>query len=49
MHGEEGRAGIDDALDALVHGVADVMQLQIEEYLLAGLVIRSCAKESPPA
>ncbi len=36
MHGEKGRARMHDALDALVHGVADVVQLEIEEYLLAG-------------
>ena len=37
MHGEEGRAQFGDALDAARHGVADVVQLEIDEHLLAGI------------
>ena len=36
VHGEEGRAELGDALDALGHRVADVVQLEIEEHLLVG-------------
>ena len=35
MHGEEGRAKRGDALDAARHGIADVVQLEIDEHLLA--------------
>ena len=46
MHGEKGRADLRDALDALAHGVADVVQLEIEKYLLAD-AISSRAKSRP--
>src|SRR5690606_22867620 len=36
-HGEEGRAKLHDALDALADGIADIVQLEIEEDLLAAL------------
>ena len=36
VHGEEGRAEFGDALDAARHRVADVVQLEIDENLLAG-------------
>ena len=36
MHGEEGGAELGHACHALGHGVADVVQLEIEEHLLAG-------------
>ena len=47
VHGQEGRAQFGDALDAARHGVADVMQLEIEEHLLAG--IREPADQRQPA
>ena len=36
VHSEEGRAEFGDALDAARHRVADVVQLEIDENLLAG-------------
>ena len=36
VHGDEGRADAGDALHALFDGVADVVQLEVEEHLLAG-------------
>ncbi len=38
MHGQECRAEGSEALDAARHRVADVVQLEIDEHLLAGLV-----------
>ena len=35
VHGQEGRAELGDALDAARHGIADVVQLEIDENLLA--------------
>ena len=37
VHGEEGRAQPDDALDAARHRIADVVQLEIDEDLLAAI------------
>jgi len=36
MHGEKGRAELGDAFDTFLHGVADVVQLEVEKELLAG-------------
>ena len=36
VHGQERRAELRDALDALGHRVADIVQLEIEKHLLAG-------------
>ena len=36
VHGEESRAHLRHAFDALLHGVADVVQLEVEKHLLAG-------------
>ena len=49
VHGEEGRAELRDALDALGDRVADVVQLEIEEHLLAGARSSRAANGSPPA
>ncbi len=37
MHGQEGRTKSCNALDTARHGIADVMQLEIDENLLAGV------------
>ncbi len=42
MHGEKRGAEPRHAFDALRHGVADVVQLEIDEHLLAG-VDQRCA------
>ena len=48
MHGEEASRPARDALDALRDRVADVVQLHVDEDLLAG-VGSARAKSSPPA
>ena len=47
MHGEEGRAEFGDALDAARHRVADVVQLEIDEHLLA--LVGELADQRQPA
>ena len=49
VHGEEGRAELGDALDAARDRVADVVQLEIDEDLLARRRRAARTSGSPPA
>ena len=49
VHGQECRAESSDALDAARHGIADVVQLEIDENFLAGAARAGATSGNPPA